>query len=102
MDLIFYLDDIAKTSECETKFNGTNAADVTPIDDDIVPPPTNSPDTSNNSKCNNHNTTTASASATNSPVRNTLTPTTTLLGTVQRRLSFANTNISNISEGKPS
>ena len=32
-----------------------------------------------------------------SPVRNTLTPTTTLLGTVQRRLSFAN---SNLAEGR--
>ena len=98
--LLFYLDDIAKTSECETKFNGTNAsADVTPIDDDTVAPPTNTPNTStSNSNCNNYNTTsTMSASAINSPVRNTLTPTTTLLGTVQRRLSFANTNIS---EGK--
>ena len=83
---------------------------MTPIDDDIVPPPTNTPadciTSTSNSKCNNHNTasstTNMSASATNSPVRNTLTPTPTLLSNVQRRLSFANTNISNISEGKPS
>lgn len=82
---------------------------MTPIDDDIVPPPTNTPadciTSTSNSKCNNHNTTSTtnmSASATNSPVRNTLTPTPTLLSNVQRRLSFANTNISNISEGKPS
>ena len=82
---------------------------MTPIDDDIVPPPTNTPadciTSTSNSNCNNHNTTSTtnmSASATNSPVRNTLTPTPTLLSNVQRRLSFANTNISNISEGKPS
>ena len=37
------------------------------------------------------------SSAAGSPVRNTLTPTTTLLGTVQRRLSFAN---SNLTEGR--
>lgn len=36
---------------------------------------------------------TTAPSSTSSPVRNVLTPTANLLGTVQRRLSFANTNI---------
>ena len=87
-----------KAAECETKFNGDKSPSnceppVAPpqVDGDDTPSEKGSGGVCKNASNNTH------ASITNSPVRNTLTPTTTLLGTMQRRLSFANTNLS---EGK--
>ena len=70
-DLIFRLlsAGLQKVDEVETKFNGNSENRAASPE---APP----------------------ASMANSPVKNSLTPTTsTLLGTVQRRLSFANTNL---------
>lgn len=81
--------------QCETKFNDPKSIQVPP-----VPPAANivgtlAATTSGPVICSIIDNSATSASS--SPARNALTPTAALLGTVQRRLSLAN---SNLSEGK--
>ncbi len=90
---------VDSNGECETKFNGVSASDSPPTATSVpeVPPatPCGPPPPPIGSATS---TTTAAGSASNSPVKSALTPTAALLGSVQRRLSTVN---SNISEGKP-
>ena len=102
---------LTKIDEVETKFdsntNGTSANEATEVKPVVSPPtappgtpsqatppafpgPTPPPASAASSTTQKKDT---APSSTSSPVRNVLTPTANLLGTVQRRLSFANTNI---------
>ena len=99
---------LTKIDEVETKFDA-NATNGTSEAGNQIPPPVVSPPsappgtpsqatppafpgpTSTQSSTTQKKDT--APSSTSSPVRNVLTPTANLLGTVQRRLSFANTNI---------
>ena len=89
-------DEITATkAECETKFNGDKSPSN--CEPTVAPPQIEEDDTPSEKGSGKNASNNTHASITNSPVRNTLTPTNTLLGTMQRRLSFANTNLS---EGK--
>ena len=102
---------LTKIDEVETKFdsntmastNGNNGTSTNepaaPVSAPAAPPGTPSqatppafpgPTSTQSSTTQKKDT---APSSTSSPVRNVLTPTANLLGTVQRRLSFANTNI---------